>query len=240
MTLELGDEPHDATQAAVLAFWQSRRKQRSNLEDDGKSGGEARSGAHMKGVRDLVANIFIEAGMPSESIIKEPYLPGYYRARKRWDLAVRHKDSLVAALEFKSQVGSVAKNINNRFEEALGTSTDTWVAQRKNAVFGEVPPWLGYVFVLEETAETEKPGRDLHNAEFPVDETFKGMSPNQRYQEMISRFVGDNVYQAGWFITTQSHQDGSVTYAEPLSTATGKSFRVAIQGRINLVRSMLD
>lgn len=238
MSLYPGDEPHDATQAAVRAFWASRLNQRSRLDDGGKAGGEARSGAHMNGVRDLVASIFIDAGIPRSSILYEPYLPGYYRARKRWDMAVKYKGSLVAALEFKSQVGSVAKNINNRFEEALGTSTDTWAAQTKNFAFGEVPPWLGYVFVLEETEETERPGRDL-NAVFPVDQTFIGMSPNQRYQEMISRFVGDNVYQAGWFITTQSHEHG-VTYVEPLATATGRSFRVAVQGRVNLVRSMLD
>ncbi|MEU6074803.1 PaeR7I family type II restriction endonuclease [Micromonospora sp. NPDC047074] len=240
MTLSPDAEPHDATQAAVLAFWTSRRKQRSKLDDEGKAGGEARGGAHMNGVRDLVAGIFIDAGMPESSIIMEPYLPGYYRPRKRWDLAVRYKGSLVAAIEFKSQVGSVAKNINNRFEEALGTSTDTWAAQIKNGSFGEVPPWLGYVFVLEETKETEKPGKYNTTAIFPVDKAFANLSPNQRYQEMISRFVGDNVYQAGWFITTQSREDGSVTYAEPLATASGRSFRVAVQGRVNLVRSMLD
>jgi hypothetical protein len=26
---------------------------------------------------------------------------------------------------------------------------------------------------------------------------FKGMSYNQRYQEMLKRFMGDNIYQAG-------------------------------------------
>jgi hypothetical protein len=74
-------------------------------------------------------------------------------------MAVRFNDALVAALEFKSQVGSVAKNINNRFEEALGTATDTWAAQTKYAAFGEIPPWFGYVFVLQEAEETEQSNR---------------------------------------------------------------------------------
>jgi hypothetical protein len=60
----------------------------------------------MNGIRDLVKNIFIEAGMPDDSIQYEPYLPGFYRARKRWDMAVKYRGALVAALEFKSQVGS--------------------------------------------------------------------------------------------------------------------------------------
>jgi hypothetical protein len=80
-----------------------------------------RAARHMNGIRDLVKNIFIDAGMPVESIVNEPFLPGFYRPRKKWDMAVKYKGALVAALEFKSQVGSVGKNINNRFEEALGS-----------------------------------------------------------------------------------------------------------------------
>ncbi len=194
----------------------------------------------MDGVRNLVANMFVEYGMPRESIVYEPYLPGYYRARKRWDMAVRYKNTLVAALEFKSQVGSVGKNINNRFEEALGTATDTWASQTKLASYGDVPPWLGYVFVLQETLETEKTNRSTA-ALFPADSAFSGLSYNERYQEMIRRFMGDNIYQAGWFITTRASDDNeTVYYAEPLATATGKAFRAAVRGRIEFVRSIVD
>ncbi len=35
--------------------------------------------------------------MPAESIISEPFLPGYYRPRKQWDMAVKYKGALVAA-----------------------------------------------------------------------------------------------------------------------------------------------
>ena len=154
-------------------------------------------------------------------------------------MAVKYKGALVAALEFKSQVGSVGKNINNRFEEALGTGADTWAAQSKLAAYGEVPPWLGYVFVLREDKETESPDRST-NALFPADPAFEGMSYNQRYQEMLKRFMGDNIYQGGWFITTKTDKAGRVSYAEPLATASGKAFRVAVQGRVNYVRSVLD
>ena len=154
-------------------------------------------------------------------------------------MAVRYKGALVAALEFKSQVGSVGKNINNRFEEALGTGTDTWAAQVKSKTYGEVPPWLGYVFVLREDAETERPNRSV-KALFPVDPVFKGMSYNQRYQEMLSRFLGDNIYQAGWFITTRVDGAGKVSYAEPLATASGRAFRVAVEGRVAYVRTAVD
>lgn len=239
MSLDNELVPPDPTQAAVSLFWTKRADQMANLEDGGLAGGSARAGGHMNGVRDLVANIFAEAGMPKSAITYEPYLPGYYRARKRWDMAIRYKDVLVAALEFKSQVGSVGKNINNRFEEALGTGADTWAAQTKNTAFGQVAPWLGYVFVLKEDPETEQPNRTT-SALFEVDPIFKGLSYNQRYQEMISRFVGDNIYQAGWFITTKVDDGGAVSYSEPLATATGRSFRASVKGRIDFIRSVVD
>jgi restriction endonuclease XhoI-like protein len=229
----------DPTQIAVLLFWTTRADQLAALADGGAAGGGARAAAHMNGIRNLVRSIFLDAGMPESSVEYEPYLPGFYRPRKRWDMAVKYKGALVAALEFKSQVGSVGKNINNRFEEALGTGADTWAAQSKLAAYGEVPPWLGYVFVLREDEETEAPGRPI-NALFPADPAFRGMSYNQRYQEMVKRFMGDNIYQGGWFITTKMDKMGQVSYTEPLATASGKAFRVAVQGRVNYVRSVLD
>jgi Restriction endonuclease XhoI len=231
--------PDDPTQAAVSLFWTTRADQIAALADGGSAGGAARAAGHMNGIRDLVRSIFIDAGMPEDSIVYEPFLPGFYRARKRWDMAVRYKGALVAALEFKSQVGSVGKNINNRFEEALGSGTDTWAAQTKFAAYGEVPPWLGYVFVLREDKETEKLDRSTR-ALFPSDPAFRGLSYNQRYQEMLKRFIGDNIYQAGWFITTKTDEDGRMSYAEPLATASGKAFRAAVEGRVNYVRSVLD
>lgn len=191
----------------------------------------------MNGIRNLVRDIFVDAGIPEDSITYEPFLPGFYRARKRWDMAVRYKGVLVAALEFKSQVGSVGKNINNRFEEALGSGTDTWAAQTRFAAYGDVPPWLGYVFVLREDEETERSDRPI-SALFPADPTFEGMSYNQRYQEMLKRFMGDNIYQGGWFITTKVDDEDKVTYAEPLATATGKAFRAAVKGRVDYVKSV--
>jgi Restriction endonuclease XhoI len=233
------DSDDRLTLAALSIFWSRREQQTTVLKDGVAAGGGARAAGHMIGIRDLVSEIFIEAGLPDSTIAHEPYLPGYYRARKRWDMAVHHKGALVAALEFKSQVGSVGKNISNRFEEALGTSTDIWAAQVKNATFGEVSPWLGYVFILREDKETERAGRDV-DAIFPVDPKFIGLSYSQRYQEMLARFIGDNIYQAGWFMTTRQHEDGTITHQEPLKVATARSFRTAIIGRVNYVRSILD
>ena len=52
--------------------------------------------------------------------------------------------------------------------------------------------------------------------------------------------MGDNIYQAGWFITTKINDKESVSYNEPLATATGKAFRAAVNGRVDYIRSVLD
>ncbi|MFI6453890.1 PaeR7I family type II restriction endonuclease [Streptosporangium amethystogenes] len=165
-------------------------------------------------------------------------LPGYYRIRKQWDLAIVWEGALVAAIEFKSQVGSVAKNINNRFEEALGTATDTHAAHIKNEIYGEIPPWLGYVFVLQETTETEQRNRST-KALFPTDPVFDGLSYSERYQEMVKRFVRENVYQSGWFVTTKVTDEG-IVYNEPLATASAAAFAVQIKGRADYVKAVLS
>lgn len=187
----------------------------------------------------MVAQEFVGAGVPAECIkTGKPYLPGYYRVRKQWDLAIVWEGVLVAAIEFKSQVGSVGKNINNRFEEALGTATDTHAAHIKNGIYGEIPPWLGYVFVLQETTETEQRNRSTKTL-FPTDPAFDGMSYNERYQEMAKRFVRERIYQAGWFVTTKVTDEG-VVYNEPLAMAGAAEFAVQIRERVDYVKAVLS
>lgn len=51
--------------------------------------------------------------------------------------------------------------------------------------------------------------------------------------------MADNVYQAGWFITTKIDKDDRISYTEPLATASGKAFQAAVEGRVKYVRSVL-
>ena len=55
-------------------------------------------------------------------------VPGYFRPTKMWDILIMDKDVLIGVIEFKSQVGSLGNNFNNRCEEALGNATDFSVA----------------------------------------------------------------------------------------------------------------
>ena len=97
---------------------------------------------------------------------------------------------------------------------------------------------LGMFFVLREDSETERVGTSV-KALFTGDAAFAGMSYSQRFQEMLNRVLRDNIYQAGWFITTKIDMDGQVSFAEPLMTASGAAFRTMVEARVNLIRKEL-
>lgn len=230
----------EKVQEAVERFWAKREEQSSRLADGGRAGGGARANGHLAGFEEIVSTLFVDAGIPASAIkTGRPALPGYYRVAKQWDLAVVHEGHLVAAIEFKSQVGSVGKNYNNRFEEALGSATDVSVAQQEFGAFGRMRPWLAYVFVLQENEETEK-SRRLPKTLFPTDPVFAGLSYSERYQAMITRFLDHKVYQAGWFLTTKRLAEGGVTYDEPLISACAATFAEEIIGRVNVVRAAVE
>jgi hypothetical protein len=101
----------------------------------------------MDGFIRLVRDLLIAARVPEQCIAidKRIELPGWFRAEKKWDLVIVHDDQLLAAMEFKSQIGpSFGNNFNNRTEEALGSATDIWAAYREGAFKPSSRPFLGY------------------------------------------------------------------------------------------------
>ncbi len=143
----------------------------------------------------LVADLLCEAGLERLHVKMRTALelPGYYRPEKQWDLLVIAEDQLVAAVEFKSQVGpSFGNNFNNRVEEAIGNATDIWTAFREGRL-GPIRPFLGYFFLLEDVPEVHSSKR-LKQPSFPVDPIFKGTSYGQRYQILCQRLVLERLY----------------------------------------------
>ncbi len=106
--------------AAVRHFWNIRQQQsvRQGDGDDRDRGGRSAvtGGKQMDGFVRLVRGLLVEAKAPETSIFidKRIELPGWFRAEKKWDLVVVHGGELLAALEFKSQIGpSFGNNFNN-------------------------------------------------------------------------------------------------------------------------------
>jgi hypothetical protein len=115
----------------VLALWKLRSKAEKKAREGGNKDLGLRagvtSGRHLDPLSELVRGIFIDAGMPPDSVHcggVDLQIPGFYRPQKKWDVVVVHQGVLVAAVEFKSILGSHGNNMNNRTEESLGNATD--------------------------------------------------------------------------------------------------------------------
>ena len=143
-------------------------------------------------VRDLIeANGLANAELRLKR--KVLTLPGYFRPTKLWDLLLINKGRLVAAIEFKSQVGSFGNNFNNRTEEAIGTAVDFWTAYRENA-FGDITrPFLGWIMLAEDAPGSRSPVRDT-SPNFPVFSEFQNASYIQRYDILCKKLVHERLY----------------------------------------------
>jgi hypothetical protein len=234
------NQTHPAEQA-VRAFWEARSRAAAKQAAAGKADAGTRSavtaGGHLAALENIVVEEFITAGFAPESVRRKTgiELPGYYRPAKRWDIVVIEKQYLVAAIEFKSQVGpSFGNNFNNRIEESIGSAIDVWRAYEEGT-FGQVRPWLGYFFLLEEAPGSTRPV-SLPATTFPVERIFNGTSYKDRYQILCRRLLRERLYDAACFLTS-SADPGSIIN-EPDTELTFSSFASKIAGRATEIQAM--
>lgn len=205
MTLDLCNY-EDKAQKAIKRFWKERQR------------AGALAGKTMDGFRDLIIDLVHANGLPHAHVHQNKTvltLPGYFRPTKLWDLLVMQDGRLIAALEFKSQVGAFGNNFNNRSEEAIGTAHDLWTAYRENA-FGEYPrPFVGWLMLVEDAPASRASVRN-QSPHFPVFPEFDNASYLQRYDVMCKRLVQENLYTAATVIASEKNQS---KYSE-LSTIT--------------------
>lgn len=202
MALNLVDYETKAKEAIKL-FWGNREAAKAKQIKNGKADqGERASvtaGKNMDGFVDIVLELIKANGLDKAEIHRERALltlPGYFRPTKLWDLLVIYKKELIAAVEFKSQVGpSFGNNFNNRTEEAIGTAHDLWVAYRENA-FGKQPrPFVGWMMMVEKAAGSTSPVRD-RSPHFPMFPEFNGASYLKRYDLLCQKLVQEQLYSA--------------------------------------------
>ena len=239
---------------AVKHFWSVRAQQanRQGSEDTGAKDRGARAavtgGKHIDGFILLVYQLLVEAGLSGATIYckarpadevrlkrkerlpgdppmcTQTELPGWFRPEKDWDLLVVADKSLVAAIEFKSQVGpSFGNNFNNRTEEALGNATDLWAAYREGAFKPSQRPWLGYFMLLEDAPGSRAPVRSSV-PHFQVFQEFNGASYAKRYEILLTKLVRERLYDAACLIAA-TRDDGLLgKYSEPSAELSFENF----------------
>lgn len=228
-------------QKAVQSYWDARAKSKDKQVEAGKidagTRSEVTSGTQMGAMEVLIADILCEAGLEELDIRTRTALelPGYYRSQKKWDLIVVSRGRLILAMEFKSQVGpSFGNNFNNRSEEAIGSATDIWVAYREGR-FGDIPPpFIGYLFLLEDCPAVRKA---VSNKEpyFKVDPVFVdavsgGTSYSKRYEILCQRLVRERVYSAACLLMATNSQKTKIS--EPAEDLSFHRFVAALRGHV--------
>jgi hypothetical protein len=207
--------------SAIQAFWATRESQaskqgtKSGVRDAGFRTAVT-GGAQMNGFVSVIRDLLEESGIGKPVIFTERSveLPGWFRPEKKWDLLVVVDGCLIAAIEFKSQVGSFGNNYNNRTEEALGSATDIWAAYREGAFKPSARPWLGYLMLLEEAPDSMRPVR-AQEPHFRVFEEFKSASYAKRYEILLTKLVRERLYDSACFLLSNRETGPSGGYGEP-------------------------
>jgi hypothetical protein len=188
---------------AVRVFWQSRssaKKQQGQrgTSDQGERAGVT-AGKNMDGFVHMARKIVCENGLSPENVHLERRvltLPGYFRPTKLWDMLVVNENRLIAAIEFKSQVGpSFGNNCNNRAEEAVGNSVDLLTAFREGALGDSPRPFIGWLMMLEDCDRSTAPVTSA-SPHFPVFPEFVRASYAERYEILCRKLVHESLCSA--------------------------------------------
>lgn len=224
MPLSLENYPEQAREA-IRAFWGNRdaalRRQEASGRLDAGTRGAVTAGKNLDGFFALAESLVRGNGLTDASVHVSKglvVLPGFFRPTKQWDMLVMRGQRLVAALEFKSQVGSFSNNANNRTEEAIGTAQCLWTAYREGALGNQPRPFLGWLMVVEDSSDSR---RAIRNDEphFKVFPEFNGASILRRYDLLCQKLVTEQLYTAAALLATpaSARDTGEYTELSPLS-----------------------
>ncbi len=223
---------------AIRHFWRTRTDQssRQTIADARDRGSRAAvtGGKQMDGFVRLVRDLLLSSKVPESCIAvdKRIELPGWFRAEKKWDLVIVHEGELLAAIEFKSQIGpSFGNNFNNRTEEALGSATDIWAAYREGAFKPSARPFLGYLMLLEDCDRSRSPVKTV-GPHFPVFPEFRGASYRDRYAILIEKLLRDRLYDGACFLTSATDAVTTGNFAQPHPELTFQKFITPLLGHV--------
>ncbi|WP_447937250.1 PaeR7I family type II restriction endonuclease [Thermomonas fusca] len=237
MGLDLADFDRLA-RLGVAQFWEGRSSALENDEERTQGGERAAvlGGRNMDGFLTMIEGLIRRNGLPNATVCVSGRpnltLPGYFRPTKLWDVLVFDGKHLVAAVELKSHVGpSFGNNFNNRAEEAIGTAHDLATAIRENALGDQLPPFTGWLILVEDCEKSRRPVRD-RSPHFPTFCEFENASYLTRYEVLCRRLIQESLYTQATVIASPRTARQSGDYRE-LSQTTGlRSFAARLAGHV--------
>lgn len=214
---------------AIRHYWATLSDQEDTQEQSENTARGRRAqvlgGAQMDGFAGLIEDALVEAGVQRGDVLHDhdAVLPGYYRATKRWDLAVVIDNELLAVMELKSIASSFGNNLNNRIEEAVGNNTDLYQAYQEGLFEPSPTPWVGYLIMMADTEQSNSPVR-VREPNFSVDEEFKDASYIERAEQLCLRMVRQRLVDAAAFLTSNEESGLEGRSQEPNQELTFNRF----------------
>jgi len=214
---------------AVKYYWGTLSDQGDTQQESEETARGRRAqvlgGAQMDGFAGLIEDALIEAGVSEADVLHDhdAVLPGYYRATKRWDIAVIVDGELLAVMELKSIASSFGNNLNNRIEEAVGNNADLYQAYQEGLFEPSPTPWVGYLILMADTERSNSPVR-VREPNFPVDSEFEEASYIDRTEQLCLRMVRQRLVDASAFLTSNRQTGLEGEYNEPNQELTFRRF----------------
>lgn len=226
---------------AVKHFWKARtaatesQRERGRADQGNRSGVTA--GKNLDGFIAMVRRIIVDNGIPQAAVYSggraQVTIPGFYRPTKNWDLlVVSEQRQLVAAIEFKSQVGpSFGNNFNNRVEEALGNAADLNTAFREGVFGDSAKPFVGYFFVLEECPRSTN-AVQFASPHFPAMPEFENASYVARYEILCRKLVQEQLYDAAALVLTDRKTGKTGRFRTASALTSAQRFGATLAGKV--------
>ena len=229
------DDLDARVRGAVRSFWRTRNRQaklqgQTSGKKDYGSRGAVTGGMQIDGFIHLMADLLTESGIKKNCIHFEKklvVLPGWFRPTKEWDVLAVVDGTLLAVVEFKSQVGSFGNNFNNRTEEAIGNATDLLTAYREGAFKTSVRPWCGYFMLLEDAPQSRTPV-GVQEPHFPVFSEFRNSSYADRYRIFCEKLIRERLYDAACLILSEKKTGLRGNYGEPSEEIGFRNFAASL------------
>lgn len=213
---EIGDEVSDA----VEWYWETLSDQ-ADTQRDSKNTARGRraqvlGGAQMDGFAGLIEDALVDAGLPRDDVLHDhdATLPGYFRATKRWDIAVVHEEEVLAAIELKSIASSFGNNLNNRVEEAVGNNIDIHEAYQNGVIEQSKPPWIGYLILMADTEGSSSSVR-VREPNVTIDDEYRDASYIDRARLLCERLVRQGVVDSTAFLISAKEEGIDGGFDEP-------------------------
>lgn len=215
---DIGREVADA----VKWYWETLSDQAEDQRDSENTTRGRRAqvlgGAQMDGFAGLIEDALVDVGLPREDVLHDhdAVLPGYFRATKRWDIAVVHEENLLAVIELKSIASSFGNNLNNRVEEAIGNNIDLREAYEDGVFDQPKPPWIGYLILMADKEDSRNTVR-VREPNFSVDDEFADATYIDRAELLCSRLVRRGIVDSTAFLTSGEEEglDGGYDELNP-------------------------